>query len=65
MASSTMTSKGQLTVPNEVRDALGLEAGRWVFFHRNADGNYLLSTQGRTFPRHSASLPTLPYTKAR
>lgn len=34
---ATMTSKGQLTVPKEVRDALGLEAGDRVFFRVHAD----------------------------
>ncbi len=32
MASATMTSKGQITVPKEVRDALHLEPGAKIDF---------------------------------
>ena len=32
MSSATMTSKGQITIPKEVRDAVGLETGRRVSF---------------------------------
>jgi antitoxin PrlF len=38
MTAATMTSKGQITIPKEVRDALGLEAGRRVFFQVREDG---------------------------
>ncbi len=33
-----MTSKGQITLPKEIRDALGLEAGTKVDFRLLADG---------------------------
>jgi AbrB family looped-hinge helix DNA binding protein len=33
-----MTSKGQITVPKEVRDVLGLEAGHRVSFQIREDG---------------------------
>lgn len=32
MAASTLTSKGQITIPKEVRDAMGLETGDRVAF---------------------------------
>jgi AbrB family looped-hinge helix DNA binding protein len=32
MATGTLTSKGQITIPAEVRDALGLEAGSQIDF---------------------------------
>lgn len=35
---SNMTSKGQVTVPKDIRDALGLEPGERVAFELNADG---------------------------
>jgi AbrB family looped-hinge helix DNA binding protein len=36
-AAAKLTSKGQVTVPKAVRDALGLEAGDEVVFH--VEGN--------------------------
>lgn len=41
-ASAQMTSKGQVTVPKAVRDALGLEAGDRVSF-RVSEGRAILS----------------------
>lgn len=40
-----MTSKGQLTVPAEVRRALGLRAGSKVDFVANEHGGYELSVK--------------------
>lgn len=42
MVSATMTSKGQITVPKEVREALGLTAGSRVMFVRMSNGRYEL-----------------------
>lgn len=42
MPTATMTSKGQLTVPKEVREHLGLVAGSKVLFVRLPDGQYRL-----------------------
>ncbi len=36
---SNMTSKGQVTVPKDIRDALGLSAGNAVHFELDQDGN--------------------------
>ena len=36
---SNMTSKGQVTVPKDIRDALGLEAGDLVRFELDEHGN--------------------------
>jgi antitoxin PrlF len=41
-ASAQMTSKGQVTVPKAVRDALGLEAGDRVSF-RVSEGKAVIS----------------------
>ena len=38
MATATVTSKGQITIPKEVRDALGLETGHRVSFLLREDG---------------------------
>ena len=40
MAIATLTSKGQLTVPQRVREALGLEAGDKVDFVADPMGGY-------------------------
>ncbi len=35
---ATLTSKGQLTLPKDIRDQLGLKAGSRLDFHVNAEG---------------------------
>lgn len=40
MSTATITSKGQLTLPKAVRDALGIGPGDRVDFVRMADGNF-------------------------
>ena len=40
MATSTLTSKGQITLPQAVRTALGLEAGDKVDFVEDAAGGF-------------------------
>ncbi len=42
MPSSVVTSKGQITIPVEVRQRLGLEMGHRVDFVEIADGQYAL-----------------------
>ena len=42
MPSATLTSKGQLTIPVEVREALALKTGDKIDFFRNEDGTYTL-----------------------
>jgi antitoxin PrlF len=44
MSIGTMTSKGQITVPKDVREALALTPGTKVSFTRNAEGDFVLST---------------------
>lgn len=48
MASSTLTSKGQVTVPKEIRELLGLREGDRLVFRLDEHGNVLLrpETQG-------------------
>ena len=45
MPSATVTSKGQVTIPKEVRDALAVEAGDVLDFQRNADGTFRLQAR--------------------
>ena len=48
--STTVTSKGQVTIPKPVRDLLGLKAGSKVDFRRNADGSVTLSRADGKLP---------------
>jgi AbrB family looped-hinge helix DNA binding protein len=46
---SNMTSKGQVTVPKDIRDALGLAPGQVVEFELDAEGNArILRSDDRT-----------------
>ena len=42
MAIATVTSKGQITIPIEVRADLNLEPGDQIYFFKNEDGRYVL-----------------------
>ena len=42
MATATLTSKGQITIPQNVRHRLKLEAGARVEFIEIADGEFLI-----------------------
>ena len=42
MATATMTSKGQITIPQEVRRKLGLDSGDRVELIEQEDGSFLL-----------------------
>ncbi len=42
MAIATLTSKGQITIPSRVRQALGLEAGDRVEFVEQAKGQFAI-----------------------
>ncbi|TDD65703.1 AbrB/MazE/SpoVT family DNA-binding domain-containing protein [Jiangella aurantiaca] len=48
MSSATMTSKGQITIPKQIRAELGLTPGTRVTFTRNEDGEYVLSRKPRS-----------------
>jgi AbrB family looped-hinge helix DNA binding protein len=42
MASSTVTAKGQTTIPKEIRDHLGLRPGNRIDYVMDAEGNVVL-----------------------
>jgi antitoxin PrlF len=42
MASSTLTSKGQITIPAQVRNALGLDSGDRIEFVEIEKGQFLI-----------------------
>lgn len=48
MTVATMTSKGQITIPKEIRDALGLEAGAKVHFLRSGDREFRIRAKTGT-----------------
>jgi len=45
MATATMTSKGQITVPKEVRDALGVRPGDRLAFRARDDGSFVVEAE--------------------
>ena len=45
--STTLTSKGQVTIPKQIRDSLGLLPGTQVDFNVNAEGLVVLRKAGR------------------
>ena len=47
MVVATMTSKGQVTIPKEIRDELGLTPGARISFSRNEHGDFILRRQRR------------------
>jgi len=42
MSEATVTSKGQITIPADIRNALGLTAGERVVFTQLADGTTIM-----------------------
>ncbi|MEM9756417.1 MAG: type II toxin-antitoxin system PrlF family antitoxin [Pseudomonadota bacterium] len=49
MTVSRITSKGQTTLPIELRKALGLSAGDRIRYVRQPDGRYLIEKLERSF----------------
>lgn len=47
---STVTSKGQVTIPKTIRDSLGLTPGSEVCFDISADGAVLVRGKARPTP---------------
>ena len=48
MSEATMTSKGQITIPAEIRKAMGLEAGERVVFTQLEDGTTVMRAKTRS-----------------
>ena len=48
MATATLTSKGQITIPVQVRTALGLETGDRVEFVETQDGMFSIIAASKT-----------------
>jgi antitoxin PrlF len=48
MSEATVTSKGQVTIPADIRKALGLTAGERVVFTQLDDGTTVMRTKKRS-----------------
>jgi AbrB family looped-hinge helix DNA binding protein len=48
MSEATVTSKGQVTIPAEIRKALGLTAGERVVFTQLDDGTTIMRAKTRS-----------------
>lgn len=48
MSEATVTSKGQITIPADIRKALGLSAGERVVFTRFSDGTTVMRAKTRS-----------------
>jgi len=46
---STVTSKGQITIPKEIRDRMRLQAGSRVEFEFNRQGQVIMRARNRDF----------------
>ncbi len=54
--STTLTVKGQVTIPKQIRDALGLTPGSAVDFAVNRDGQVVLHKAAETKGKKAAKL---------
>ena len=48
MATAALTSKGQITIPIQVREDLGLKTGDRVSFIKGQNGEYILKAKTRS-----------------
>ncbi len=45
MSAATITTKGQVTIPKEIRELLGVEPGDRVLFWRNPEGQIVVEPE--------------------
>jgi AbrB family looped-hinge helix DNA binding protein len=57
MTAATLTSKGQLTLPKDVRAALGVGPGDRVDFVRMEDGNFAVLPAAHSVKRLKGLIP--------
>lgn len=60
MSEAKLTSKGQITIPADVRKALGLTAGERVVFTRLDDGTMLMRAKSRSLASLKGLLKPAP-----
>ena len=56
MSESTITAKGQTTVPQQVREALGAQAGAKLAWHVLSDGTVIVRAKTRSILDLAGSL---------
>jgi bifunctional DNA-binding transcriptional regulator/antitoxin component of YhaV-PrlF toxin-antitoxin module len=56
MAESTITAKGQTTVPQQIRDALGAESGARLAWHVLSDGTVVVRAKTKSILDLAGSL---------
>ncbi len=57
MATATITAKGQLTLPKDIRTALGVGPGDRVDFVRMEDGNYAVMAATQSVKKLKGLIP--------
>ena len=67
---TTLTSKGQVTIPRDIRERLGLKSGDKLAFNLLSDGTVVMRQRGRTVADlggmlHQPGRPALPVEKMR
>jgi AbrB family looped-hinge helix DNA binding protein len=55
-AAATLTSKGQTTIPKEIREALGMKAGDRMTFTAMPDGTVVMRLKNRNLMEQAGSL---------
>lgn len=61
MPTATMTSKGQITIPVEIRKALGLKPGARIDFYEIEDGEYTLRPRTGSIKDLRGCIPKLDH----
>ncbi|MDR3750510.1 MAG: AbrB/MazE/SpoVT family DNA-binding domain-containing protein [Terracidiphilus sp.] len=61
MPTATMTSKGQITIPIELRKALGLKPGVRIDFYKIEEGEYALRPKTGSIMEMEGCIPKLNY----
>jgi AbrB family looped-hinge helix DNA binding protein len=56
MPESTITSKGQTTVPQAIRDAVGATSGSRLIWHVTPDGTVVVRVKNRSLRQLAGSL---------
>jgi antitoxin PrlF len=61
MASAVVTSKGQITIPAEIRKALKIKAGTRIVFYESSPGSYGMIAKTGSIRDLEGILPKLGY----